>query len=299
MMKRAASLASGRLEQILRHVSTSFNVRPLTKPVDSTFFSVAEPLTSDALRAISRQLEKYTPMTAAAIACDSRPAASVLIGLCNVDGVSGVLLEVRAKLRTHSGEISFPGGKADEIDANLVDAALREAFEEIGVRPSQVEILGCLAQPTVSSTGLTVHCYVGFIHPYEELSPGARKRTPSLVPNSHPVSIPSSIPLPSLSINSLRPNPSEVQQVFQFPLSYLLSPLRLRPHNLLMRSSYWAIDVTDFIKPELRGLLPNVPCSPNDGDEAGRIVDPAVPKIEVWGLTGHYMNVFMRRLMML
>ena len=70
-----------------------------------TFFSVTEPLTSEALRDISTQLEKRMPTTAGSISNSTVPTASVLIGLCNVDGVSGVLLEVRAKLRTHSGEI--------------------------------------------------------------------------------------------------------------------------------------------------------------------------------------------------
>ena len=104
-MKRAAVRTLGCLEHTLRQISNHSKVRRLPRPVDSPLFSVAEPLTSEALRDISRQLEKHTPSNTASILNRRVPKASILIGLCNVDGVSGVLLEVRAKLRTHSGEI--------------------------------------------------------------------------------------------------------------------------------------------------------------------------------------------------
>ena len=51
-----------------------------------------------------------------------------------------MLTERREDLRRHAGEISFPGGRHDETDADLLATALREAHEEIGLPPESVEI---------------------------------------------------------------------------------------------------------------------------------------------------------------
>jgi len=72
--------------------------------------------------------------------------------------------------RHHSGEIAFPGGKPDPEDSSLVDTALRELEEELGLDRSQVRVLGRLAPvPTATS-----HFY---LHPFVvEVAPGARAR---------------------------------------------------------------------------------------------------------------------------
>lgn len=73
-----------------------------------------------------------------------RPAA-VLIAIQNVAGVPHVILTQRAStLKHHAGQIAFPGGKRDDQDANLEQTALREADEEIGLAPGNVQILGCM-----------------------------------------------------------------------------------------------------------------------------------------------------------
>lgn len=79
-----------------------------------------------------------------------------------------VLLTVRSsKLRTHGGEVSFPGGKQDETDANEVETALRETFEEIGIAPSSVDVLGRLDQ-AMSKHLLLVTPVIGIVQePYE------------------------------------------------------------------------------------------------------------------------------------
>ena len=72
-------------------------------------------------------------------------AAAVLVGLVVRDGAVNVLLTQRtADLRTHAGQIAFPGGKMDPEDASPAATALREAEEEIGLPPRQVAVLGYL-----------------------------------------------------------------------------------------------------------------------------------------------------------
>jgi 8-oxo-dGTP pyrophosphatase MutT (NUDIX family) len=76
-------------------------------------------------------------------------------------------LEVLFTLRTstvlrHKGEISFPGGRVDPLDESLLDTALRETWEEIGVRPEHLEILGVLDDQT-SVSGFLVTPVVMFL----------------------------------------------------------------------------------------------------------------------------------------
>lgn len=74
----------------------------------------------------------------------SRPPlkASVLIPIVMRDQPSVLLTERTKHLTSHSGQIAFPGGKADKEDANATATALREAFEEIGLQGSYVQVLG-------------------------------------------------------------------------------------------------------------------------------------------------------------
>ena len=139
----------------------------------------------------------------AATADDSssmRPAA-VLLALHAVDGEICVVLQKRSQLvEHHKGEISFPGGMADAEDESRLATALREAQEEMGIRPEDVDILGRLDDsPTI--TGFMISTYVGAI-------PDDCEFTPSAV---------------------------EVESVIQAPLSHLRNPksrrseARLRP----------------------------------------------------------------------
>ncbi len=61
----------------------------------------------------------------------------------------------------HSGQVAFPGGRVDETDENLVGTALREAHEEVGVRPAEVEVLGLLTPLFVHASNFMVHPVVG------------------------------------------------------------------------------------------------------------------------------------------
>jgi 8-oxo-dGTP pyrophosphatase MutT (NUDIX family) len=81
-----------------------------------------------------------------------------------------VLTRRRADLRRHAGEISFPGGRQDEGDADFASTALREAEEEIGLDPAAVELSGALSPTTTFATGYRIHAFVGRIPDPEDLN---------------------------------------------------------------------------------------------------------------------------------
>lgn len=73
-----------------------------------------------------------------------------------------VLTERRHDMRRHAGEISFPGGRS-ELGESLVDCALREAHEEIGLDPAAVEVVGALPPASTVVTSYRVLPVVGLI----------------------------------------------------------------------------------------------------------------------------------------
>jgi 8-oxo-dGTP pyrophosphatase MutT (NUDIX family) len=118
----------------------------------------------------------------------SRPAA-VLCALFEEAGEARVLLTRRSsKLRSHTGEVSFPGGRLEDGEAPVA-AALREASEEIGVDPADVEILGQLSPLSTFSSRASITPFVGVL-------PGRP---------------------------SLQTNPAEVERAFDVSLAELVS----------------------------------------------------------------------------
>jgi 8-oxo-dGTP pyrophosphatase MutT (NUDIX family) len=95
--------------------------------------------------------------------------AAVLLPLYGWPQDPGLIFtERRADLRRHAGEISFPGGRRDDGDADLRATALREAEEEIGLDPAQVKIGEALPATRTFVTNFVVHPFVGHIpHPKE------------------------------------------------------------------------------------------------------------------------------------
>jgi 8-oxo-dGTP pyrophosphatase MutT (NUDIX family) len=79
-----------------------------------------------------------------------------------------VLTRRRSDLRSHAGEISFPGGRLDPGDADLSATALREAEEEIGLARDSVQLLGQLPSVSTFATGYEIHPFVGTIEPGQQ-----------------------------------------------------------------------------------------------------------------------------------
>ena len=100
-------------------------------------------------------------------------AASVLIPLvARADGLTMLLTRRSDHLATHAGQISFPGGRAEEVDVSPVDTALREAHEEIGLARRHVEIIGQLPD-YLTGTGYHITPVVGLLTPPFELTADA------------------------------------------------------------------------------------------------------------------------------
>jgi 8-oxo-dGTP pyrophosphatase MutT (NUDIX family) len=138
-----------------------------------------------------------------------RPAA-VLVAVRLAPAGGRLILTKRAShLKHHPGQIAFPGGKVDAGDAGPEGAALREAAEEVGLPPGSVEILGRLPEHE-TVTGFAVTPVLALVHaPF----------TP-------------------------RPDPSEVEEVFEVPLAHALDPARFRIERRLWQGvwrRYYAV----------------------------------------------------------
>lgn len=123
-------------------------------------------------------------------------AAAVLVPVVERAGGDRLLLTARAHhLKHHPGQVSFPGGRLEHAGEGVVAAALREASEEIGLEAGDVEVVGRLPQ-LATGTGFRISPVVGFV-------PGAFVA---------------------------RPDPAEVEAVFEVPLEFLLEPGNVREH---------------------------------------------------------------------
>ena len=102
-----------------------------------------------------------TPEEAAALDAPGTKDAAVLVPL--YPDLRAVFTERRADLRRHAGEISFPGGRQDHPEEDLRETALREAHEEIGLDPADVELMGALPPVGTFVTGYRIFPFVGRI----------------------------------------------------------------------------------------------------------------------------------------
>jgi len=98
--------------------------------------------------------------------------AAVLLPLYDYPERPGLIFtERRGDLRRHAGEISFPGGRQDHLAEPLLDCALRETEEEIGLEPSLIEVAGALPPVPTMVTSYKVHPFVGLVPSQPKLAP--------------------------------------------------------------------------------------------------------------------------------
>jgi len=118
-----------------------------------------------------------------------RPAAVLIPVIERTEGLSVVFTRRTKKLKSHSGQVSFPGGNIDAGDENARLAALRETHEEVGVAPEAIDVLGQMPDYFTGS-GYRISPVVGLV-------------------NSKAV---------------FTANPDEVEYIFEVPLTYLINP---------------------------------------------------------------------------
>jgi 8-oxo-dGTP pyrophosphatase MutT (NUDIX family) len=152
-----------------------------------------------------------SPEEAEAIDAHGGTEAAVLLPVYGHPSNPGlVFTERRADLRRHAGEISFPGGRRDPPETFL-DAALREAWEEVGLDSGQVEVVGALPPVSTFVTSYKVHPFVG------------------LIPEGL----------------DLRPNPAEVEAVLQLTLDDLVggyAKRRIVRRGIPFRTDTYVVD---------------------------------------------------------
>ncbi|TFW29570.1 CoA pyrophosphatase [Massilia horti] len=145
------------------------------------------------------------------------------------DGLTMLLTQRTDNLSTHAGQVSFPGGSAEERDSSPIETALRETEEEIGLNRRHVEIVGVLPE-YVTATGYRVTPVVGLLTPPFELAA----------------------------------DPNEVAEIFEVPLSFLMDGANHQRMSIELpegvgRRSFYAIPYQRFfIWGATAGMLRNL-----------------------------------------
>ena len=128
-------------------------------------------VTMERVREALRLGDPATAETVARLEADPKGEAGVLVPLFEEAGETRVILTRRAAhLRSHTGQVAFPGGRL-EPGEDAVAGALREAHEEIGLDPGKVEVLGQLAPLATVSSGSRITPFVGAVGRRPRLSP--------------------------------------------------------------------------------------------------------------------------------
>ena len=151
------------------------------------FGGTSDPLEAAAFRRELLDDRALNPGMASPPSTALRPAAVLVPLVDHAEGMSVLLTQRTAHLSAHAGQISFPGGRVEEADADTVAAALRETEEEVGLPRDRVSVIGRL-DTYVTGTGFEIAPIVGIVDP----------------------------PVP-ISID-----PFEVAEAFEVPLSFIL-----------------------------------------------------------------------------
>jgi 8-oxo-dGTP pyrophosphatase MutT (NUDIX family) len=160
----------------------------LGRPGRRGFGGAADAAEAAALREATRGDHDLNPgMTPPSTAL--LPAAVLVPLIDRPEGMSVLLTQRTPHLSAHAGQISFPGGRIEESDADATAAALRETEEEVGLTREHVRVIGRL-DTYVTGTGFEITPVVGIVSP----------------------------PFP------LAIDPFEVSEVFEVPLAFVLDP---------------------------------------------------------------------------
>ena len=159
----------------------------------------------------------------AALGRTVRPAGVLILLVDRGDQLNVVLTQRTAHLYDHAGQISFPGGRQDAGDADIIATALREATEEIGTDSSQIQVVGTLPQY------VTVTAY--------EITPVVARSPPQ----------------------KYVCDPFEVADAFEVPLTHLLDEKNWRRDTFMregQRREYWAVPFNErYIWGATAGML--------------------------------------------
>ena len=151
-----------------------------------------------------------------------RPQASVLIAILNygeyIERPELIYTQRSGHLSTHSGEVSFPGGKAEDGDASLFDTALRESNEEMSLNAEDVTMLGKLDY-LISRHKIEVNPFIATVDKAQDLEAN-----------------------------------EEIQEIFTVPLSFLLDPKNIKRESIERQGSVWEVPTWSLKNQKIWGL---------------------------------------------
>ncbi|MDB4842996.1 CoA pyrophosphatase [Gammaproteobacteria bacterium] len=151
-----------------------------------------------------------------------RPQASVLIAILNygeyIESPELIYTQRSGHLSTHSGEVSFPGGKAEDGDASLFDTALRESNEEMSLNAEDVTMLGKLDY-LISRHKIEVNPFIATVDKAQDLEAN-----------------------------------EEIQEIFTVPLSFLLDPKNIKRESIERQGSVWEVPTWSLKNQKIWGL---------------------------------------------
>lgn len=151
-----------------------------------------------------------------------RPQASVLIAILNygeyIESPELIYTQRSGHLSTHSGEVSFPGGKAEDGDASLFDTALRESNEEMSLNGDDVTMVGKLDY-LISRHKIEVNPFIVTVDKAQDLKAN-----------------------------------EEIQEIFTVPLSFLLDPKNIKRESIERQGSVWEVPTWSLKNQKIWGL---------------------------------------------
>ena len=151
-----------------------------------------------------------------------RPQASVLIAILNygeyIKSPELIYTQRSSHLSTHSGEVSFPGGKSEYGDSSLFDTALRESNEEMSLNRADVTMLGKLDY-LISRHKIEVNPFIATVDKAQNLQPN-----------------------------------EEIQEIFTVPLSFLLDPNNIKRESIERQGSVWEVPTWKLKNQKIWGL---------------------------------------------